>query len=654
MAAVHHSRPSLSVLGSAPATNEIKGVPPPTNRSHYSWFRWRLRVLTWRPITAVVIFAVLGLAANWPTWPGDPSRLRAFDYGGLGAGDLYQMAWFLAWTPYALIHGHNIFFTTSLNYPGGVNLAQNQSSPLLGLLTAPLTLLVNPVASTNLLLWLAFPLSASSMFFVLRRWVKWDVAAFAGGALYGFSPYIVDQSLYHLDLAFVPLPPLILLATYELLHPTQKRPRRWGVALGVLLVAQFFISPEMCATTVMIAVVAAVFLAISAPREILNTVTQAASGLTAAVVIVGAGIAYPVSIMLAGPYRYSGPAYPTSSADLLGTVVPTSMQRYAFGSLVAEGNKLVMGNTTENGSYLGVPLLILTAAIVVICWRARWVRFAALMIVATIVLALGPHLVVANHVTSIPLPFDVLQRLPLMDNVLTVRLALYTAIFASLLVALGMDDMHTRALLRHEGHLTVDRQSWGFPAATGKWPLGVLGILCIVSLIPRWPFPTSSAGVPTYFVTKSVNRVPANSVVLISPYPSIYDAQPQLWQAMAKMRFSIIGGYGLFAGPTGTSSNFPETLGPQDVQSYLWDATYGGNVPYANARLDCDVSAFLLDQHVGTVLVSSIAPTSVSNPHAIMLLFTFALGKPSTVDGSITAWYNVQRDISNTNSCDSH
>jgi hypothetical protein len=50
-------------------------------------------------------------------------------------------------------------------------------------------LLVSPIASVNVLLWLAFPLSATSMFFVLRRFVAWDLAAFAGGLLYGFSPY---------------------------------------------------------------------------------------------------------------------------------------------------------------------------------------------------------------------------------------------------------------------------------------------------------------------------------------------------------------------------------------------------------------------------------------------------------------------------------
>lgn len=82
--------------------------------------------------------------ANYPAWPGDPSRIRA--------GDLDQMVWYLAWTPHAIGHGQNLFATNWLNYPAGVNLAQNTSAPLLGLVTAPLTLAVSPLSSLNLLL----------------------------------------------------------------------------------------------------------------------------------------------------------------------------------------------------------------------------------------------------------------------------------------------------------------------------------------------------------------------------------------------------------------------------------------------------------------------------------------------------------------------
>jgi hypothetical protein len=603
----------------------------------------RDRRLSWRPIAAVIVYAGLGLAANWPTWPGDPSRIRY--------GDLEQMTWYLAWTPYALLHGHNIFATTWLNYPMGINLVQNTSAPLLGLLTAPLTLLVSPIASLNLLLWLAFPLSAASMFFVLRRWVTWDVAAFVGGALYGFSPYVVTQSLDHLNLAFVPLPPLILLAAYETLRPGQEHPQRWGAALGAFLVSQFFISAEVAATTVIVTGVAMVVLVIASPRQVRLAARQGRLGLLVAVAIVAVCIAYPVWVMLAGPHRYLGPPYPGGvSADLLGTVAPTSMQQFAPGPLAQKGSKLLFGNITENGSYLGLPLLVVMAVIVVQCRHRRWVRFAALMTVATTLLSFGSRLVVANHTTSIPLPFALLGHLPLVGNVIAARFALYTALFAALLVALGMDEMRTRVFARgaeRSAALRRGQMPTKSPAALGLWVVGILAIACVISLVPRWPFSTSATAVPAYFSSDSLNRVPASSIVLISPYPSVESLHGQLWQAVAGMRFRIIGGYGLFPGPDGSATNFPAILRPEDVQRFLWSQATGGAaypsgpIPSSKVRLACDLQAFLGRQSVGTVLATPL----VAEPEVVNSLFAQALGKPSMTVGTVTAWYDVQRDI---------
>ncbi len=595
----------------------------------------RLRWVPWRSVLAVIVYGCSGLIANWPTWPGDSNRIRA--------GDLDQMVWFLGWTPYALLHGHNLFFTTALNYPQGVNLAQNTLSPLLGLVTAPLTLLVSPIASLNLLLWAAFPLSAVSAFFVLRRWVHWEVAAFLGGALYGFSPYVVAESRDHLNLAFVPLPPLILLCIYELLRAGHERPRRWAVALGVLVAAQFFVSPEIAATTIIVAFVAVLLLAISKPRDVGPALRRAIRGLSVAVFIFGVAVAYPAWVMLAGPYRYRGPAYPGGiNGDLLGPVLPTTMQRFAPGSLAAEGSKLLFGNVSENGAYLGLPLLLLLAIFVVLAWRRPWIRFAAAMVVATTVLTLGSRLVIDNHVTTIPLPFDLLARLPLANNIIAVRFTLYAALFAAFLLALGLDEMHARLVaLSDKPSRSPVRRLLGLGAVAS------LVVLCILSLVPRWPFPTAPASVPDYFTSSAADRIPAGDIVLISPYPSVAQVQPQLWQSVAGMRFSIIGGYALFKGPRGTSDNFPAVLQPDDVQRFLWAQASGGTpyppgpIPELNSRLVCDLRAFLRMHNVGTVLSTTVG----AHPDAVTTVFIQALGKPSSENGGVTAWYHIQQTI---------
>jgi hypothetical protein len=580
--------------------------------------------------------------ANYPAWPGDPGRIRA--------GDLDQMVWYLAWTPHAIGHAQNLFATNWLNYPAGVNLAQNTSAPLLGLVTAPLTLAVSPLASLNLLLWLAFPLSAFSMFVVLRRWVGWDFAAFLGGALYGFSPYVVTQSVDHLNLAFVPLPPLIFLSAYEIIRPRSVHPLRWGVALGVLVVAQFFISPEIAATSILVVAVCGVVLAVAQPHRVWPALRRGGPTFVLASGIAIVSVAYPVWMMMKGPSRYVGPAYPGGvSADLLSNIAPTPLQMLVPARLAAAGSHLVFGNASENGSYLGIPLVLLLILFVAVCWQNRWIRFAAVMTALTTILSLGARLIVDNHVTWVPLPWDALQHLPLANNVIAVRLSLYTAFFAGLLVALAMTDLRDR-WRSSRGSATEHRRA-RFEGRAGRvvtvGALSALGLVSALSLIPSWPFLTSPADVPSFFTSGAVQRIPYGSVALISPYPSVAEVQPQLWQAVAKMRFRIIGGYALVAGPRGAPTNFPQILRPRQVEQFLWATATGGApypigpVPQNDNVLACQLRSFLLRYRVASV----ISTYADAEPGPIDALYTRALGPPTYAGGGVIAWFGVREAV---------
>ena len=601
--------------------------------------RWRVGATPWVPVVAVGLYAGLALLANWPAWPGDPSRTRAItSFGVIGATDIDAGTWFLAWTPFALAHHVNPFFTTVLNYPRGVNIAQNTAMPLLGLLASPVTWLVGPVASMNLMLWLALALSATSMYLVLRRFVHRELAAFAGGLLYGFSPWVVDQDLYHLNLAFVPLPPLIFLCLYELLRPGQGRPLRWGGGLGAAVVAQFFVSPEVCATTLLVGGMATLVVASAAPRQIWPTVLRAKAGLAWAGTVVGGCLAYPVAMMFRGPYHFVGTPNPGGEgADLLNPVLPGSLVRVTLGHLGVLGSNLVFGNTSENGGYLGIPLLLLLVVIVVRYRRRRLVRLMAVMLVASDVLSLGNHLVVNTHRTSFPLPFNLVQGYPVFNAMLQVRFGLYVVLFASVLVAVGVDSV------------SAPRR-----AARVAWAGYGLGALSVVTLVPRFPLPTAPAGIPAYFSGSAVHAIRPGGVVLLSPYPSVFDPVGQLWQAAAQDRFQMFGGYALFSSggpPTGgIPAPYPPPLQPLDVQMFLTGEADGtpflsGPIPPLDLALECDTRAFLLTNDVDTVLTGPVPNFIRADPAAIDLLFTFALGQPSLVDGPVKAWYHVPQDI---------
>src|ERR1700677_4357725 len=160
----------------------------------------------------IVTYFVVGGSAFWPLLPGMTQHLFGV------VGDYEQSLWFIAWIPHALAHGLNPFFSNALLVPNGVNLSQNTASPLLGLITVPLTPLMGAVARTNLLMVLAMPTSATAAFVVLLKWEVLLPAARIGGLIYRFSPYMVGQSLGHLELIFLPLPPFIVLTLVSIVR----------------------------------------------------------------------------------------------------------------------------------------------------------------------------------------------------------------------------------------------------------------------------------------------------------------------------------------------------------------------------------------------------------------------------------------------------
>ncbi|HEV2361890.1 MAG TPA: hypothetical protein VGS21_09335, partial [Acidimicrobiales bacterium] len=166
----------------------------------------------WLAVGVVAVYVILTILVFLPVSPWDPHSLPVCN-----CADYAKMTSYLAWTPFALLHGQNIFFTNYQDYPYGVNLAGNTNIPLLGILMAPVTLTAGPIAAMNLVAHIGVASSAASAYFVLRRYVSYWPAAFTGGLLYGFSPYVMAHAHGHPNLIFVPLLPVLVLLADEVL-----------------------------------------------------------------------------------------------------------------------------------------------------------------------------------------------------------------------------------------------------------------------------------------------------------------------------------------------------------------------------------------------------------------------------------------------------
>ncbi len=570
--------------------------------------------------TVIVIVSYFGLSAipYWGFWTAGGTRIA-----GKG-GDLSTGAWFLEWICYALVHLHNPLVTDWGNYPYGVNGVTNLSMPLLGVLGTPVTLAFGAFVTTTLFFTLAFPLSSLSAYVLISRWVRWRPAAFCGGLLYGFSPYLAAQGGSHLNLVFVPLPPLIFLVLGQIAAGRARRAWVCGTILAVLCVAQFLISAEILVSTVIVGAIGLLIAAAvnrAAARERWKSAARVigiASAITALL------LAYPLWLLTAGPARISGPVQKTSlyRGNLLAPLIPDSSMHFRVAGWLRLANTF-SGTTSENGLYIGLPLLVILIAGAIALRHRPVMKVAALTTVAAFIVSLGSRLTVGRYVwRAVPLPEAALTHIPILDNTIAARYSLYVMLGAAVIFALTIEALRERL-----------HQSGRRPAQAAGAVCAVLACLALLPLVPAWPYGARVTQVPRYFSSDLAAAVPQGSVTVLYPFPASGDAIPMLWQVAAGMRFKSPGGRFVIPAPgsVGTPASARQTLVGQTF-SQLAD----GRMPALTPAFRLALLAQLRSWDVRAVLVQ---PTG-QRPALVLPFFEWLLGRPPDArSGGINAWY---------------
>jgi hypothetical protein len=598
------------------------------------------------PLLGCCVYVVVGAFAF-----GSPVQILSNNHLPGGAvGDPVQFTWFLTAPIDAIFYGHHglssFFSTPLLNYPAGANLATNTSAPLLALLVAPITLTAGPFAAFNVLCALSLVLSACSMFLVLHRWVRSWLAAFFGGLLFGFSPFMITEAGVHPFLTFLCLVPLFLLVLDEILIRQEHRTRPWGIGLGLLCAAQYLISPEVLTIVGVTAVAGVVILVLCNPRLAKTKARHALRSVCWTVPIFIAIVAYPVWFAFAGPGHIVGPPHSvanleTIAGDLLGGVFPKILTiRFAPTNWFIIGGHFTPASAVENGMYLGIPLLAVLVAIVVSLRRNRMVLFSAAMVLVTYVFSLGPRLFVDGHNTGIRLPWTVAEHLPFIQSVLAIRFELMTQFFAALTLALGLDGV-----VRWWGDWARSRRLHREASRILAWSAaGALAFVALVPLTPVLPVPATPIQIPPVFTAGFVNRIPQGSVLLTYPYPFSYHTEAQLAQIATRYRFKIPGGYVDVPGPNGRRlvPNYqPYPLRPTALIRLFMGAEgsplMGVTTPPDDARTLSEIRTYLQRYSIGTVEIDLTEPGA---PLVVRYLQA-VLGQPESA-GTSDVWFDVQ------------
>jgi hypothetical protein len=544
--------------------------------------------------------------------------------GGLligGASDPEQTIWTLGWPLHALAAGHNPWLTDYLDYPDGVNLMWTPTPIAPALLLSPVVLAWGPVVGYDLLMTLGPALSAWSAAAAIHRLVPHRGAAFLGGLVYGFSPYVLAQELGHLGFVMAWLPPLALLLLHELLVR-----RRWpapltGALLGVVAALQLYTSAEMLATTALVALLGvAVLLGVASVARL--PVRPAVAALTTgggAALATGAVLAAPgLLTMFLGPQVVHAVIQPpdTYVTDVASLVVPDQLQLIAPEQLVRLSRSFT-GLEVEWDGYVGLPLLFLLAATAVRWWGRPLVRWASLLAAAVVVLSFGPHLHLFGRVLDrAPLPWLLLGQTPVLSQALPSRLMEYFYLLAGVLLA-----HFVRCAVLGERRLAL------------RVPAAVLVGLSLLLLAPMaTPWVTRHTDAP-FFTSAAVRRIPAGSVALVVPWAGPGDPNAMSWQAESGYRYRMPEGYALHPAPDGEVAFGPPRSATSDV---LEGIELGDGVPAPTGELRRSMAADLARWHVRTVVVGPM-------PHQdqAVAAVSWVVGRPpERVDG-VWVWWDV-------------
>jgi len=590
----------------------------------------RQRRWQWRPTAGQRLASVLTVylaGAFFVT-----STLWVHPTGLLQAGDpedVDQATWFLRYIATAVEHFRlPALITTTMNAPHSVNLMWNTSLLLPGIVITPITALFGAQAALTTLLVIGFAGSAASMYYVLRRWQASQLAAALGGALYGFSPALVDSGIGHYSLVLAILPPLIVDRVLRLVT-NRGTALRNGIWLGVLVAGQLFISEEALVDTVIATVVLLIVLAACRPREVLSRVRPLLAGL-----VIGGVIALILCVRALWVQFHGvrgGSAAATVIINYQGK--PTNLGTLPYAFINPASTVLLHTHATGNIAnyypqplpeylaYLGVPLIILLLAAIVYFWKYLPIRVAGLTCILVEWLAMGGTQI-RPGVFTLPgflLPWSALQHLPLLGGMVPDRLCILADAGAAAVLAFSLD------LARSGKVPPFSNWRHGKIIATAIVAIALLPIVPAPYLaVPAEPLPAG------WTATFKALHLPSDARVLLAPFPYNATSEVVRWQAETGYPATMIGGDFIAPNqPALLSRAGREAMTPTSYyMDYLYDPQLALQVQPSPAQIQANLAGWKPN--------AVVAVASPASPLGQFLIKVF--GQPDSRIGQVLGW----------------
>ncbi len=587
--------PPTSPRTSRPSTADLAEDEPAEPATAPRWPGWRIDLAVYGG------FLVLALWLLWPLWR-HPAGLYPTENGS--DGSFFEFA--LNHAVRIFSHGENPFFSPQVNAPLGVNMIANTG--LLGLTVplAPVTAIFGAPVAFLLLLTLGITATAGSWYFVLSRHVTCHrAAAIVGGAFCGFAPGIVNHLNSHPNLVAQFLIPFILWRALELRNPGPYLRR--GIVLGLLLTWQAFLNEELLFLYALAAVIFVAVYAIARPQVARAGAVPMLRGLAVALATAGVLLAYPLWYQFAGPQHYSG------LPDWLLNYGTNLAEYPAFTKLTLVHGDGSLGIFPEQNTFFGWPLLLLLAVGVV--WQRRRVEVVALAIAgcAFAVLSLGRTGTWHGHVFAHRAPWALLDKLPLFDSVVPVRLGLIVIPILGVLITILLAEALSRPV--PVSHVWV--------AA-----FAVALVVIVPQQLPVSPRPA----VPDFITSGGWRPYVSGDASILNADTTVWNGgiDSMAWANKVDLGYRVVGGYFLGPDSTGVAGYGPIT---RPTAGLLAGVVGNGGVPAISDEQRAQAADDLRFWHTAIIVLAAGA-----NHHDDLAATLTALVGPGQQVDDVMVW----------------
>jgi hypothetical protein len=369
-----------------------------------------------------------------------------------GWGDAFSWMNGLWYTNFALLHPEITSFTHTnmIFYPMGI-----PTLPFSSAFNQIIAIILLPFCQIHIiysLVWLlSFILAAFGAYLLIRYLTQNEYAAFLSGIIFAFSPYHFAHGMGHLGATTIQWIPFCALFFMKVF--------REGGIKNCILAGIFYILVAM--SDMQYLVIMGIFIAILFVYEHLicfqkNKIflLEIHKSILIKYLIIGV-VAFSVIIPLTladiqvassgNNFLKPNPLEAiTYSTDLISFFLP-SILHPVFGDFVTPTHWSFAGNSSENTTYIGYSVLILSIIALISLWKDRIVRFWGIVALIFSLFSLGPVLHIAGETiftvfnVSFPLPYILLYYfVPFAENIRTTgRFFIVAALAFSVLAGYG-------------------------------------------------------------------------------------------------------------------------------------------------------------------------------------------------------------------------